>query len=351
MAWLGDFCYKSADDRLSTMPPNPLFPPKVGMKLKFLKYTGTLFSLLLFSAALWFLHREVQTVHLQHILSELKTLPGKRLWLAAILTVSSYTMMTGYDYLAIQFIKHSLSLTRIALASFIGNAFNNNIGFSMLVGASIRYRLYSNWGLSAVEIAKVVVFYTLTQWLGFFSIGSMVLVLEPMGIPPGSYIPFHTTLPLGVLFLGVMTGYFALTAFHRQPLHFRGWEIALPSLPILFSQILVACGDWLLAIAVLYTLLPSELPVFFPNFIGVFFLAAMAGVASQIPGGLGVFEAAMLMLLTPSMNATQLLGALIAYRGIYYLLPLGVATALLGIQELFRGKEKAKRTGRKRLMP
>lgn len=294
-------------------------------KSKILKYTGTLFSLLLFSAALWVLHREVQTVHLQRILSELEAIPGKRLWLAAILTVSSYTIMAGYDYLAIRFIKHSLSLTRIVLASFIGNAFSNNIGFPILAGASVRYRLYSNWGLSGLEIAKVVAFYTLTQWLGFFSIGSMVLVLEPMGIPPGSYIPFHTTLPLGVLFLGVMTGYFALTAFHRPP--------------------------WLLAIAVLYTLLPSELPVSFPNFIGVFFLAAMAGVVSQIPGGLGVFEAAMLMLLTPSMNATQLLGALIAYRGIYYLLPLGVATALLGIQELFRGKEKAKRTGRKRLMP
>jgi uncharacterized membrane protein YbhN (UPF0104 family) len=138
-----------------------------------------------------------------------------------------------------------------------------------------------------------------------------------------------------------MTGYFALTVFHQQPWNFKRWKIALPSLPILFSQILVACVDWLLAAAVLYTLLPSELPVSFPNFIGVYFLAAMAGVVSQIPGGLGVFETAMFMLLTPSMNATQLLGALIAYRGIYYLLPLGAATALLGIQELFRGKEKA----------
>ena len=136
-------------------------------KSKILKYTGTLFSLLLFSAALWVLHREMQTVHLQRILSELEAIPGKRLWLAAILTVSSYTIMAGYDYLAIRFIKHSLSLTRIVLASFIGNAFSNNIGFSILAGASVRYRLYSNWGLSVLEIAKVVAFYTLTQWLGF----------------------------------------------------------------------------------------------------------------------------------------------------------------------------------------
>jgi phosphatidylglycerol lysyltransferase len=311
------------------------------MKLKFLKYTGAFFSLLLFSAALWILHREVQTIHLQHILSELKAIPGKRLWFSAILTVSSYTIMAGYDYLAIRFIKHSLSLIRIALASFIGYAFSNNIGFSMLAGASVRYRLYSNWGLSALEITKVVAFCTLTLWLGFFTLGSMVFVLEPMGIPPGSYIPFHTTQPLGVLFLGVLTGYVALTAFHRQPVHFRGWEIALPSLPILFSQILVACVDWFLAATVLYTLLPSDLPVSFPHFIGVYLLAQMAGLASQIPGGLGVFETSILMLLPHGVNATQLLGALVAYRGIYYLLPLGVATALLGIQELFRGKEKA----------
>ncbi len=311
------------------------------MKLKFLKYTGAFFSLILFSAALWVLHREVQTVHLQHILSELEAIPGKRLWLAAILTVSSYTIMAGYDYLAMRFIKHSLSLTRIALASFIGYAFSNNIGFSMLAGASVRYRLYSNWGLSALEITKVVAFCTLTLWLGFFSMGGMVFVLEPMGIPPGSYIPFHTTLPIGVLFLGVLTSYVALTAFHRQPVHFRGWEIALPSLPILFSQILVACVDWLLGGAVLYALLPSELPVSFLNFIAVYFLSQMAGLVSQVPGGLGVFETAMLMLFPHSMNAPQLLGTLIAYRGIYYLLPLGVATALLSIQELFRGKEKA----------
>jgi uncharacterized membrane protein YbhN (UPF0104 family) len=98
--------------------------------------------------------------------------------------------------------------------------------------------------------------------------------------------------------------------------------------------------DWFLGGAVLYTLMPSELPVSFLNFIGVYFLAQMAGFVSQVPGGLGVFETAMLMLSPHSMTASQLLGALIAYRGIYYLVPLGVATALLGIQEVFHGKKK-----------
>jgi uncharacterized membrane protein YbhN (UPF0104 family) len=307
------------------------------MKPKILKCAGALFSLLLFSAALWVLHREVQAVNLQRIRLELGAIPGKHLWLAGGLTVFSYTLMAGYDCLAIRFIRHPLSLTQIGLASFIGYAFSNNIGFSLLVGASVRYRFYSSWGLSAVEIAKVVAFCTLTLWLGFLSMGSLVFVLEPMVTPPMSYIPFHTTLPLGVLFLCVLAGYVALSAFHRRPLYFRGWKIALPSLPNLFSQILLGSADWLLGGAVLFTLLPSELPVSFSNFIGVYLLAQMAGLASQIPGGLGVFETAIVMLLPYGMNATQLLGTLIAYRGIYYLLPLGVATALLGIQELARG--------------
>ena len=319
------------------MFPNGSFPPTYAMKPKIVRYAGALFSLLLFSAALWVLHREVQAVHFQHILLNLEAIPGKHLWLAAILTVSNYTIMAGYDYLAIRYIKHPLSLPRIALASFIGYAFSNNIGFSMLAGASVRYRLYSTWGLSVVEITKVVAFCTLTLWLGFLSMGSVVLLLEPMGAIPASHIPFLTPLPLGVLFLCVLAGYVALTAFYRQPLRFRGWEIALPSLPILFSQILLASMDWFLGGAVLFTLLPIELPVSFSNFVGVYFFAQMAGLVSQVPGGLGVFETAMLLLLPHGMNATQLLGALIAYRGIYYLLPLGLATALLGIREVVRG--------------
>ena len=307
------------------------------MRPKIVRYAGALFGLLLFSAALWVLHREMRAIHSQHILLELEAIPGKHLWLAVMLTVSNYTVMAGYDYLAIRFIKHPLSLSRIALASFIGYAFSNNIGFSMVAGATVRYRFYSTWGLSVVEITKVVAFCALTLWLGFFSMGSVVLLLKPMEFPAASYIPFHTTLPLGLLFLCVLAGYVALTALHRQPLRFRGWEIALPPLPILLSQILLASMDWFLGGAVLFSLLPVELPVSFSNFIGVYFFAQMAGLISQVPGGLGVFETALLLLLPHGMNATQLLGSLVAYRGIYYLLPLGVATVLLGIREVVRG--------------
>jgi len=304
------------------------------------KYLGPLLSLILFSAALWVLYHEVQAVHLQHILSEISAIPTERLWLAAMIAVLSYTIMTGYDYLAIRFIKHPISFGRIALASFIGYAFSNNIGFSMLAGASVRYRLYSNWGLSALDITKVVAFCTLTLWLGFFTLGGMVFTLEPLAIPPGLHISLVSVQPLGVLLLFFLATYVSLTVFWRRPLRFKEWELTPPPFSTLLPQITVACLDWILAAAVLYALLPSAFPLSFPQFIGVFLLAQLSGLASQIPGGLGVFETVMMLLVPKDVAPGQLLGALIVYRGIYYLLPLGIAAVLLSGHEVFRHRRK-----------
>jgi phosphatidylglycerol lysyltransferase len=310
------------------------------MKPSTWKYVGPLFSLILFSAALWVLFHEVRTIHLQHILSEISAIPAQHLWAAVITTVLSYTIMTGYDYLAIRFIKHSLSFGKTALASFIGFAFGNNIGFSMLAGASVRYRLYSNWGLSALDITKVVAFCALTLWLGFFTLGGFVFVLEPPAIPPGLHMPLGSVRPLGVLFLFILAAYASLTVFWRRPLRFKEWALSPPPVATLLAQVMVACLDWLLAAAVLYALRPSAFPLSFPQFVGVFLLAQLAGLASQVPGGLGVFETVMILLAPQEVAAGPLLGALIVYRGIYYLLPLGIAAVLLSGNEVFRHRRK-----------
>jgi phosphatidylglycerol lysyltransferase len=310
------------------------------MKLITWKYVGPLFSLILFSAALWVLYHEVRTIHLPHILSEISAIPTQYLWLAVITTVLSYTIMTGYDYLAIRFIKNPLSFDRVALASFIGYAFSNNFGFSMLAGASVRYRLYSNWGLSALDITKVVAFCALTLWLGFFTLGGFVFVLEPPAIPPGLHMPLVSVRLLGFLLLFILAAYVSLTVFWRRPLHFKEWELSPPPFSTLFAQIMVACLDWLLAAGVLYALLPSAFPLSFPQFVGVFLLAQLAGLASQIPGGLGVFETVMILQAPKEVAAGPLLGALIVYRGIYYLLPLGIAAVLLSGSEVFRHRRK-----------
>lgn len=308
------------------------------MKKKFLQSLGPLFGLLLFAVALWVLHHEVKAYHFHDIVRQLENLPTRRLLLALSLSILSYLIMTGYDTLALRYINHPLTYAKIALASFVGYAFSNNIGLSMVAGGSVRYRLYSSWGLSALEITKVVAFCSLTLWLGFFTLGGAIFLVEPMVIPQVLHLPFASVRPVAMIFLALVMGYLLWTALRKRPLRILEWEFPMPSSNIFLSQIAIASLDWVLAGSVLFALLPGLPNLSFPGFLGIYMLAQFVGLVSQVPGGLGVFETVVILLLSPTLPASETLGALLAYRGIYYLLPLFVAVALLGVHEVFQKK-------------
>ncbi|MFQ6078460.1 MAG: bifunctional lysylphosphatidylglycerol flippase/synthetase MprF, partial [Thermodesulfobacteriota bacterium] len=316
------------------------------MKNKFLQSLGPLFGLILFAVALWILHHELGEYHYNDIVQDLWELPTRRLLLALALTILSYSIMTGYDALALRYIRHPLAYVKIALASFIGYSFSNNIGLSMIAGGSVRYRLYSAWNLSTIEITEVVAFCSLTLWLGFFSLGGVVFLFEPVVVPEALHLPFASVRPLGMIFLVLVGGYVLWSALRKSPLKLREWEFPLPSIRLSLIQIIMASLDWILAGSVLYSLLPATANLSYPGFLGIFLLAQIAGLASQIPGGLGVFESVIVLLLSRYLPASSILGSLLAYRGIYYLLPLIVAAVLLGTHEVFQRKEGVKRVAR-----
>ncbi|MBN2569473.1 MAG: bifunctional lysylphosphatidylglycerol flippase/synthetase MprF [Deltaproteobacteria bacterium] len=310
------------------------------MKTKLLHSLGPLFGLLLFSAALWVIHHELKAHPLHDVLRYVHALPAQRLSLALLFTVISYCVMTGYDTLALKYIQHSLAYSRIALASFIGYAFSNNIGLSMIAGASVRYRLYSAWGLSTLEIGKVVFFCSMTFWLGFLALGGIIFMWVLMEVPASLHLPHVSLRLLGVFFITVVTAYLLWSFFVKKPLVIRGWSLLVPSIRISLAQITIAMLDWILAGSVLYSLLPHLPGVPFYGFLSIYLLAQMAGIVSQIPGGLGVFETLVLLLLSPIAQASEVLGSLIVFRGIYYVLPLVVAATLLGIQEIIKRKKE-----------
>jgi phosphatidylglycerol lysyltransferase len=312
------------------------------MKQKLLHSLGPLFGLFLFLAALWILHHELQEYHYHDIVHHVEELPPHCVFLALILTILDYLVLTGYDTLALRYLKHPLAYSKIAFASFLGYAFSHTLGFSLVSGAPIRYRLYSAWGLSAVEITNVVVFGILTFWLGLFSVGGLMFLLEPLEIPATLHLPFVSVRPFGVLFLLLVGGYVVASAVRKKPLTIREWELPLPSLGLSLVQLGVACLDWALAGSVLYVLLPPTAHLSYPGFLGIFLLAQVTGVVSQVPGGLGVFETVAILFLSPIFPASAILGSLLAYRGIYYFLPLGVATILLGAHELLQRREGVK---------
>jgi uncharacterized membrane protein YbhN (UPF0104 family) len=132
------------------------------MKQKLLHSLGPAIVLLLLASAFWILHHELRQYQYSDLMHALAKIPGNRLLLSFALTILSYVMLTGYDVLALRYVRHPLAYGRIALASFISYALSHNIGSSLFAGSAIRYRFYAAWGLSTVQIAKVVAFCTLT---------------------------------------------------------------------------------------------------------------------------------------------------------------------------------------------
>ncbi len=307
---------------------------------------GPIIGLVLFAAALWVLHGELRHYSYRQVLDQFRSLPADRVALALLLTVASYTLLTGYDTMGLWYARHKLAYQRTALASFVGYAFSNTVGYSLVSGGSVRLRLYSGWGLSAVKITKVIAFCGVTFWLGFLTLAGAVFTLEPVALPTGLHLPFAGARPLGVLFLLIVAAYVAITFARAEPVRIRGLEFPVPTPRLLAGQLLVSCLDWATVGAILYCLLPAGSGLSYLGFLGIFLMAQILGVVSQVPGGLGVFESVMLVALAPHVPAAAVLGSLLAFRIVYYVVPLGAAVLVLAAHELAQRREGIRRVAR-----
>jgi phosphatidylglycerol lysyltransferase len=313
------------------------------MKKSLIHTFGYLISLCLFIVALLVLYRELKQYHFHDIVAGLKAVKPLFLTIAGLLTLLDYLVLTLYDALALRYIKYKLEYAKIVLASFIGYVFSHNM--TIVGGSTARYRIYSALGVSASEVAKLVIFCGLTFWLGFFAVCGIVFVAEPNDIPAALHIPFATARPVGVIFIAMTLAYLIFVILRRRSFIFREWEFTIPSFPISIGQIVIASIDWLLACGVLYALLPAATELTFMKFVGLFMLAQAAGLLSYVPGGLGVFEAIILLLLSDYLEKTSIISSLVLYRLIYYLIPFILATVLLAVNELAAKKPALKRFG------
>ncbi|MEH2250947.1 lysylphosphatidylglycerol synthase domain-containing protein [Nostoc sp.] len=300
------------------------------LRLKF----STLFSLSLLVLSLWAIANELREYNYRDILNSLAAIPKSRLSWAIWLTALGYLVMIGYDILGFSYINRSLSWNKIALTNFISSAFSNTIGFALLTGSAIRYRFYSSWGVSKLAIAQVIAFANFTFWLGMFAIAGCLFLVNPLKIPTQLHLPFATVRPIGVIFLVLVAIYLLGSILIKQPLIIRGQEFQFPSFKISLAQIAISSFDWILAAAVLYAVLPTNISLSYLDFLGIYLLAMFAGVVSNVPGGLGVFETIILLILSSKVSGAAILSSLLAYRGVYYFLPLLVAAGLLGLYEI-----------------
>ena len=292
-------------------------------------YLGSLFGLVIFCIALWAIHRALAGRHYSHIIRSIVELPNYRIWAALGLATLNYILLAGFDVLATRYANHPVPYRKLAIPSFIGYAFHYNAG--AFGGGAVRYRLYSLLGFSPAEIGKVLLLFFLTFSLGFLTLTGFALVWEPLALPGTTIFPEWPDI-VGPLLL-CLSGAYLWSAWRGKGLRLFGKHIALPSFSISLLQLLLASLEWIISSSILYVLLPHEVRVSFPIFVCIFMWAHVAGLASNSPGGLGVFEAMILHLLPTTAPTTEVLGILLAYRGIYYVLPLLIASVLLAGRE------------------
>ncbi|HND54228.1 MAG TPA: lysylphosphatidylglycerol synthase domain-containing protein, partial [Pirellulaceae bacterium] len=294
-----------------------------------------------FCAAIVMLYRQLQHYSYQDIVQSLRSIPTGKLLLAVALTGVNYLVLGVYDLLALRAIGRPMPLRQVALAAIVGYAASFNFG-ALLGGSAVRYRFYSAWGLSTADILHLLAMIGVVFWIGMFALAGTVFVITPVEAPPDLNLPFTSTRPLGTVLLTIAVAYLAATAIRREPVKIRNWEVSLPSPGLSAAQLAVASADLLVAAAILFVLLPAGVSAGYGSFIGIYLLAVTAVVLTHVPGGVGVFELVVLTMLDPE-HPDQVMGSLIAFRFIYYLLPLGIAGGLLGSFELTQGRSLMKR--------
>lgn len=314
---------------------------------KHFRYLGPAIVLLILAVALWLLYREIRRLDLNEVVQGIRSIPPLHVAAAIGLTVLNYLVLIGYDLLNIRYLGHPFPAKKIALASLISYMVSNTFGM-LLGGTTVRYRLYSTWGLSAVEVVELIALLGLTFWLGVFALAGFLFVAAPFPLPEmlKQYLPLETVVPIGVALLVFVGAYLAASAFWRRPIGLLNWRSQLPPLRVSLYQILISSTDITVAGGVFYVLLPPNSEAGFLTFLGVYLLAVVAAVITHVPGQFGVLDLVILVFYsaqTGDQSRESIAAALAVYRAVYTFFPLMIAAVLMGLYELSLQKTKLKR--------
>jgi uncharacterized membrane protein YbhN (UPF0104 family) len=297
----------------------------------------TVFGLVLLAVAVWVVQKEFRTLSVADVRNALTAIPEATLWKAAGWTLLAYAVLTIYDRLGSVYAGHPVSYLRTSLASFCAYTLAHNLGFAAVSGAAVRYRFYAAWGLPPLAIAKVVAFTSLTFGLGGFALGGLVLVVEPEVLPGlGEHVPHWIMQGLGLAMWALVIAYVTMSRI-RSHVTLFGHRVDLPGFRMAVAQTVLASVDVAVTAMIFYALLPPAEGLTFLHFLGIYIAAYIAGIAASLPGGIGVFDTAILIGLQPWLSPAEVVGALLVFRLYYYVVPLFLAGLL------FAGFEIAQR--------
>ncbi len=316
--------------------PAAAHPPTRWARLK--KPLTALFFLVLIVLFTMLAHR----IDWDEVFTTLGDFKVRTLIIASAITLLSFLTYACFDLIGRTYIRQDLTWRQILPVGIISYAFNLNLS-AWVGGIAMRYRLYSRLGVSKGNIAKILGLSLATNWFGYMLVAGAIFSSGLVQMPPGWKLSSTALQGVGVLLLLLSAGYLAACRFSsRREWAIRGVEINLPSLRMAMLQLALGALNWSLMAAVIFTLLPSKLD--YPLVLGVLLISAIAGVITHIPAGLGVLEAVFVALLQHQASRGSLIAGLLAYRAIYFLLPLLITVAMYLVVE---AKAKALRIEKK----
>ena len=283
-------------------------------------------TILFFAAVLGLVAHHARSIDWGSVWGALRAYSVGTLLLASGFAAASHALYCGYDLIGRHETGHRLPSLKVVGICFTCYAFNLNLG-SLVGGVALRYRLYARLGLQAETITKILALSVVTNWLGYSFVAGCVFLFAGPTMPPGWELGSEGLRWLGAALLFAAATYVGLCSLStRREWSVRGHALRLPSGPIAALQLVLSATNWMLIGGVVWVLLQHRID--YASVLGVLLIAAVAGVIAHVPAGLGVLEAVFIALLSHRIPQTELLAALLAYRAIYYLVPLALASGV-----------------------
>jgi len=301
------------------------------------KRLGIAASLLIIAFAITTLVRTLRGVDGGVILTALTEIPPGNIALAALCVMCAFFTLTFYDFFALRTIgKKHVPYRIAALSSFTSYSIGHNIGATVFTGGAIRFRIYSDYGLNAIDVAKICFLSGLTFWLGNTFVLGIGMAWHPSAASAMDQLP--PAINRLIAFGGILAilSYLSWLSLgdNRRELGQHGWKVVLPSARLTLLQILIGVVDLGFCALAMYLLMPAQPQIDFMSLSVVFILATLLGFASHAPGSIGVFDAAMLVAL-PEFGREQILATLLVFRVLYFVIPFGTAISIMGTRELW----------------
>jgi phosphatidylglycerol lysyltransferase len=281
------------------------------------------------------LHRVLHDISYRGLSDSFASMSGWVIVAALAATAVNFVVLLANDFGALRYAGATPPVASTLLASFCGYALGNFIGFGALSGGAVRYRIYSAAGVSQGKIARITIYIASAFGIGAVVTIGLGLVFRAHEIAQLYAIPFESLRLLAALLLAATAAVLIGCALGRQSFRLGPVTIELPSSGLVLFQITVTMAEITVSSGTLWVLLPAS-GVDFPTFVVVYAGALSLGLLSHTPGGIGVFDAAVLYAVGTQGSPSAVAAALVTYRAIYFLLPFALAVVLLAATELRR---------------